>query len=73
MSEDLMDFNNEDDYHVEETYTVRCSHCERDVVHASDTGEPVLGESCGDVNCQLLSSARDGGDPQILDFNDSGC
>jgi len=58
----------------EKTYVVRCTHCERDVLHAADTGEPILEESCGDMNCELLSSARNGGDPEPLDFNnDGGC
>lgn len=70
MSDDLMDFNTEqEEGYVEDTHTVRCSYCERDVVFSSDTNEPVLGESCSDFNCDLLSSARDGGDPQELNFS----
>lgn len=57
----------------EDTYVVRCSHCERDVIHASDTGEPIISESCSDMNCELLSSARNGGDPEPLNFDDQGC
>jgi len=73
MSNDLMDFNTEVDEYVEDTYTIRCDHCERDVIHASDTGEPILGEGCSDVNCDLLGNARSGGDPEPLNFEDTGC
>lgn len=60
--------------YVEETYTIKCDVCEREVVHASDTGEPVIGESCSDINCELLSSGREGGDPEELNFHeDRGC
>ena len=74
MSEDLMDFDlEEEEVLTEDTYTAHCSHCERDVVHACDTGEPIISESCDDPQCELLSCARSGGDPEPLDFSDSGC
>ena len=74
MSEDILDFYGGEAEYVEETYTVHCSHCERDIVCASDTGEPIISESCSDMSCELLSSARNGGDPEPLDFhNDGGC
>ena len=69
-----MDFNGDREESVENTYTIRCDYCERDVVHSSDTGEPVASEGgCGDVNCDLLSSGREGGDPIPLNFDDQGC
>jgi len=72
MSEDLMDYNEEE--RTEETHTVHCQYCERDVVCASDTGEPILSESCSDMSCELLACARSGGDPEILNFHeDRGC
>lgn len=54
-------------------FMVKCDHCEREIVHSEDTGEPLLEESCGDMNCELLSSARNGGDPEPLNFDDQGC
>ena len=71
MSNDLMDYNGEVEVH--ETYTQRCDICEREVMCSSDTGEPLPEESCGDMSCEILSQEREGGDPQPLDFNDSGC
>ena len=67
----MMDYKEEDS--GGSTFTTRCDICERDVICASDTGEPILSESCGDLDCELLSSARNGGDPEPLDFSDSGC
>lgn len=57
----------------EEIYTVVCEYCEREIVHSTDTGEPVIEESCGDFNCPLLSSDREDGDPEPLDFSTEGC
>jgi len=74
MSEDLMDASDNRLEEEDNTYQVTCELCERVVVYSSSTGEPVdLGESCGDMSCGLLSQGREGGDPEPLDFNDSGC
>jgi len=54
-------------------YMVKCDVCEREVMHSEDTGEPLLNESCGDMSCEILSSARNGGDPEPLNFDDQGC
>lgn len=74
MSEDMMDYSGDRELDMsEDTYTVRCDYCERDVVHSVDTGEPVASEGgCSDMSCPLLSSTREGGDPEPLDFNE-GC
>ena len=74
MSDDLMDScHNEDCCEADNTYQQTCDYCERVVTFESSTGEAVAGESCGEISCPLLSQEREGGDPQPLDFNDSGC
>jgi len=54
---------------TDNTYTIYCEVCERDVEHNTDTGEPSETEDCSTFECPIIGCCRDGGDPEELDFS----